>query len=181
MTLIFLGLIIWAAAHFWKRALPENRAKFGDKGKALVAFALAVALIFMIWGYRSADGTVFWGRSSALTGINNLLMVLAFYLFAASGAKTKITRSIRHPQLTAVVLWSVSHLLVNGDTPSFLLFGGLGLWAIAEMVVINRAEGPRGPYHDVPVRKEITAMIATIVMVVVVGGIHAVLGYNPFG
>ncbi len=181
MILLFLGLILWAAAHFWKRALPDNRARFGDKGKAIVALTLAVAIIFMIWGYRAWDGTFYWGRTPAMTGINNILMVFSFYLFAASGAKTKITRTIRHPQLSAVILWCVAHILVNGDTPSFVLFGGLMIWAIAEMVVINRAEGPRGPYHEVPVKKEFTAAVATVIMVIVVGGIHAILGYNPFG
>lgn len=181
MILLILGLLIWAGAHFWKRLAPGHRAKFGDRGKALVALALAVSIIFMIWGYRTADSTVFWGRSTALVGVNNLLMVVAFYLFAASGAKTRITRTVRHPQLTAVVVWSVAHLLVNGDTASFVLFGGLLVWAVAEMVVINRAEGPRGPYHEVPIRKEATAAIATIVVFVIVGAVHALLGYNPFG
>ncbi|MEY1554520.1 NnrU family protein [Yoonia sp. R2331] len=181
MILLILGLILWAAAHFWKRALPANRAQFGDKGKAIVALTLAVAIIFMIWGYRAWDGTFYWGRTPAMTGINNILMVFSFYLFAASGAKTKITKTVRHPQLTAVILWCVAHLVVNGDTPSFVLFGGLMVWAIAEIVVINRAEGPRGPYHEVPVKKEFTAAVATVIAVIVVGGIHAILGYNPFG
>jgi uncharacterized membrane protein len=108
-------------------------------------------------------------------------MVFAFYLFAASGAKTKVTKSIRHPQLTAVMLWSVAHLLVNGDVPSIVLFGGIFVWAAAEVVLINRATGPRGPYHAVPVKKEITAVIATIVVVAVVAAIHTALGHNPFG
>lgn len=181
MILTILGLAIWSAAHFWKRIAPDHRAGFGDKGKAIVAFSLAVAIIFMIWGYRSWDGTVYWGRSAALTGVNNLLMVLAFYLFASSGAKTKITAVVRHPQLTAVVVWAVAHLLVNGDTPSFVLFGGLAIWAMIEMAVISRAEGPRAPYHAVPIKKEITALVATVVVFTIVGGIHALLGYNPFG
>ena len=44
--------------------------------------------------------------------------------------------------LSGVVLWSAAHLLVNGDLPSVILFGGLGSWALLEMAVINRAEGP---------------------------------------
>ena len=181
MTLIALGLALWTVAHMWKRISPASRARFGDRGKALVAIASVVAIMLMVVGYRGADGTFYWGRSTILVGINNILMVVAFYLFAASGAKTKITKTIRHPQLTAIIVFSVAHLLVNGDTPSFLLFGGLLVWAVAEIVVINRAEGPRGPYHDVPVRKEVTAVVATVVVFVIVGAIHALLGYNPFG
>ena len=143
MTLILLGLIIWTAAHFWKRLAPAHRASVGDKGKGIVAFASVVGIVVMVIGYRGATGEFYWGRSPAMTGINNLLMLLSVYLFAASGAKTRITRFIRHPQLMAVKVWAVAHLLVNGDTPSFLLFGGMLAWAVVQMVLINRAEGPR--------------------------------------
>ena len=181
MIFLILGLVLWAGLHFWKRLAPDHRAGFGDKGKGIVAAGLVAAIVLMVIGYRGTDGTFYWGRSTALTGINNLLMVFAIYLFASSGAKTRITKAIRHPQLTAVVVWAVAHLLVNGDTPSFVLFGGLALWAVAEMSVINRAEGPRGPYHAVPIRKEVTALIATVVVTAIVSAVHIWLGYNPFG
>lgn len=181
MIYILAGLILWSGVHFWKRIAPKERAKFGDKGKGIVALGSVAGIILMVIGYKVADGTFYWGRSPAMTGINNLLMLFAFYLFAASGAKTRVTKAIRHPQLTAVVVWSVAHILVNGDSPSFLLFGGMAAWAIAEMLVINRAEGPRGPYHEVPIKKEITAVIATVVVFLVVATIHILLGYNPFG
>ncbi len=181
MIYILAGLILWSGLHFWKRIAPKERAKFGNKGKGIVAVGSVVAIVLMVIGYRMADGAFYWGRSPALTGINNLLMLFAFYLFASSGAKTKITKAIRHPQLTAVVVWSVAHILVNGDTPSFVLFGGMAAWAIAEMIVVSKAEGPRGPYHEVPVKKEITAVIATVVVFLVVATIHILLGYNPFG
>jgi uncharacterized membrane protein len=179
--LIILGLILWSAVHFWKRVAPDHRASFGDKGKMVVTIGSVVAIILMVIGYRGSQGTVFWDQTSGMTVLTNLLMVFAFYLFAASGAKTKVTKTIRHPQLTAVMLWSVAHLLVNGDVPSIVLFGGIFVWAAAEVVLINRATGPRGPYHAVPVKKEITAVIATIVVVAVVAAIHTALGHNPFG
>ncbi len=181
MFLILLGLILWSAAHFFKRALPTQRAAMGNTGKGLVAVASIVAIVLMVIGYRGSGGTVYWDRNPAMTGINNLLIVFAFYLFAASGAKTWITTKIRHPQLTAVSVWAVAHLLVNGDAPSFLLFGGLLVWAAAEIVVLNRVQPDWTPAHAVPIRKEITAVIATVIVVGIVGAIHTWLGYNPFG
>ncbi|WP_102107721.1 NnrU family protein [Oceaniglobus roseus] len=180
MILILLGLILWAGSHYWKRLAPGSRAQAGDKGKIVVAIASVLGIVLMVIGYRGAEGTFFWGPSAALVGINNLLVLFAFYLFASSGAKTRITRRIRHPQLTAVKVWAVAHLLVNGDTPSFLLFGGLLAWAVGEVILINRAEPAWTPAHPVPVRKEITAIIATVVVFAVVAGIHTWLGVNPF-
>lgn len=181
MFLILLGLILWSAAHFLKRALPAQRAAMGNAGRGAVAVVSIIGIVLMVIGYRGAEGTVYWGRTAPMTGINNLLMLFAFYLYAASGAKTWITTKIRHPQLTALIVWSVAHLLVNGDTPSFLLFGGLLVWALAEIAVLNRVQPAWTPAHAVPIRKEITAVIATVLVFGVVAAIHIWLGYNPFG
>jgi len=108
-------------------------------------------------------------------------MVLAFYLYAASGAKTWITTRIRHPQLTAVKVWAVAHLLVNGDVPSFVLFGGLLAWAVASVVLINRAQPVWLRNPPAPMAKEVTAVVATVVVVAIVSAIHSWLGYWPFG
>lgn len=181
MTLILLGLILWSGSHFWKRLAPVHRAAMGDKGKLVVTVASIAGIVLMVIGYRMAETTLYWGRSPALTGINNLMMLLAFYLFAASGSKARITQYIRHPQLTAVMIWAVAHLLVNGDTASFVLFGGMLVWASSEIQLINRAAPDWTPAHDVPIKKEITAVVATFVVFGVVAGIHIALGYNPFG
>lgn len=181
ILILILGLIIWSGVHFWKRLAPAHRESMGDQGKMIVTIGALAGLVLMIVGYRWADTTYYWGRTPAMTGINNLLMLLAFYLFAASGSKARITHYIRHPQLTAVKLWAVSHLLVNGDTASFVLFGGLLVWAGSEVALINRAVPRPTPAHDVPIRKEISAVVATVVAFGIVSAVHAWLGYNPFG
>lgn len=182
MILILLGLVLWAGAHFFKRLAPGIAGGMSEGArKGGVAVASVLAIVLMVIGYRAAYGTVYWSVNPALRGINNLLVLFAFYLYAASGAKTRITRVIRHPQLTAVIVWAVAHLLVNGNSESFLLFGGLLAWAAAEIVVLNRAQPEWTPAHEVPIRKEITAVVAAIVAVGVVGAIHTWLGYNPFG
>lgn len=181
MTILIAGVLLWSAAHLFKRVAPEARARLGDRGRGMVAVALLLSVVLMVIGYKSADGPFWWGRSTALTGINNLLLLLAFYLFAASGAKTRVTRLTRHPQLIAFSLWAIGHLLVNGDLPSFVLFGGLLIWALAEMAIINAQDGPYTPPEPVPMRKEIVAVVAAVVVFAIVSAIHAFLGYNPFG
>ncbi|MFP4274233.1 MAG: NnrU family protein [Paracoccaceae bacterium] len=181
MALLILGLALWIGAHLFKRVAPDARARLGDTGKALVAVAVLVSIVLMTLGYRQADTAVFWGRHPATVGINNLLMLLSVYLFAASGMKTRITRYVRHPQLSAVKAWAVAHLLVNGDVASIVLFGGLLAWAVAEVVVINRAT-PRPPAPaPVPISKEIMALAGTVVVFGLISAIHYWLGYPVFG
>ena len=179
MFILILGVALWWAAHLLKRLAPGLRDRIGRGG---VAAALAVSVLLMVIGYRMADGPYWWGASAPLKGINNLLVLLAFYLYAASGMKTRITHHLRHPQLTGFALWAFAHLLPNGDLPSFVLFGGLGVWALVEMAVINRAVPDWTPPSDeVPLRKELMAVAGAVIVTLVVGLIHAWLGYNPFG
>jgi len=185
MTLLILGVLLWWAAHLMKRLAPGARAslqdRMGDGSKGLFAVLIVVSVVLMTIGYQNYTGAFYWGRNAALVGINNLLMLLAIYLFAASGARTRITKYVRHPQLTAFKAWAISHLLVNGDTASFILFGGLLAWAVVSVIVINRQTECPAPADSYPMRKEVTAVIATLVVFGLVSAVHIWLGYNPFG
>ena len=184
MILLVAGVVLWWAAHLLKRAAPTVRARLGEPGKGLVALLLVISVVLMVMGYRSADGTFYWGRDPMWVGINNILMVIAFYFYAASGAKGAkiwLGTKVRHPQLTGFSIWAVAHLLVNGDMPSFVLFGGLLVWALVEIVVINAQEGPWTPPPRAPFKKEIVAIVVTLVVVVVVMGVHYWLGVPPWG
>lgn len=182
MLIMILGLLLWWGAHFWKRAAPASRTRFGDAGKGIVTGVLLLSVVLMVIGYKMADGPYWWGATPMLKGINNVMVLIAFYLFAASGMKTGITRHLRHPQLTAFALWAAGHVLVNGDLPSLVLFGGLMLWAVAEIAVLNSI-APRWtpPAHPVPIRKEGVAVVAALVAFAVVGLIHGWIGPSPFG
>ena len=185
MILLILGLILWIAAHMFNRVAgrPKIAPSAGAPYKVMSLIILA-SVAMMVFGYRAADGTVFWGRSPALVGVNNLLMITAFYCYAASAAKDVkiwLGRKIRHPQLTGFGIWAVAHLLVNGDTPSFILFGGLLAWAIVHARLLNATEGAWEPLPAAPMKKEIAAVVITLVVVTVVMGIHYALGVQPWG
>jgi uncharacterized membrane protein len=181
MTLLILGVALWWAAHLFKRLAPQRRARLGDPGKGLVAVVLVLSVVLMVIGYRGADFIYVWNPPAAFTHVNNLLMILAFYLYAASGAKTWITTKIRHPQLTGFKTWAVAHLLVNGDLAAIILFGGLLAWAVVTVIILNRAAREWIPPGPAPARKEVTTVVATIVVVGVVMAIHNWLGVQPWG
>ncbi|WP_151718729.1 NnrU family protein [Gemmobacter serpentinus] len=180
MFLLATGVILWIAAHLFKRLAPGRRAAMGDAGRLAVTVTVIASVILMVIGYRMADGAFYWGRTPALVGINNLLMLVSVYLFAASGMKTWIARRLRHPMLVGVVLWSIAHLLVNGDTPSFLLFGGIGAWALVQMALINR-DGAWVPPAAKPAKFEAMALAGTVLVFGAIAGLHYALGYPAFG
>ncbi|MEQ8897330.1 MAG: NnrU family protein [Roseovarius sp.] len=180
MIWLILGVLLWSLAHLFKRIAPAKRAAMGDGGKGAVAVASLAGIVLMVIGYRMAEGAFFWGRTPMTAGINNLLMIVAVYLFAASGMKTAVARKMRHPMLIGVKTWALAHLLVNGDVPSFVLFGGLMAWAVIEVIVINKSE-PWVPPEPAPARKEIMAVVGTVVVFGGIALIHGWLGYPVFG
>jgi uncharacterized membrane protein len=181
MLLLTSGVALWWGAHLFKRLAPGARASMGKAGRGAVALALILSVLMMILGYRLAEGAFFWGRHPATVGINNLLMVAALYFTSPGPRKGALFYRMRHPMLTGFLLWSLAHLLVNGDTPSFVLFGGLGLWAVVEMVVVNRAVPGWVPPAKGRLVKDGIFLVASLVLLAVIGAIHTWLGYPVFG
>lgn len=146
MLLLSIGIVWWATIHLTPSVAPEFRRKMIDRlgepvWKGLFALDILIALALIVIGWRSAAvQTVYlppaWGRQAAL-----LLMALSVFLFGAAQGKSAVRRFVRHPMLASVVTWSVAHLIANGDLRSLVLFGGLGIWALVEMPLINRREG----------------------------------------
>ena len=139
MIWLVLGVDLWSYSHLMQRMTPGIRARLGDSwGKGIVAVLSFVALGVMIYGYKHADNVELWSPPGFLRHINNLLMLVAVVGFNIGLSRGVMRTWTRHPMLGAVMVWAVAHLLVNGDLASLILFGGIGLWALAEMLLINR-------------------------------------------
>ena len=183
MTLLILGLILWIAAHYFKRLMPAQRAAMGDKGKGLVALAIVASLALMIIGYRTADFIPVWTPPAFFTGINNLAMILALWVYgssAAKGAKAWPAYKTRHPQLLAVKIWAAAHLLVNGDLASIILFGGMLAWAVGSVIMINREQPDWAAPAPAGKKTYMRLIVISLVMYIAIAALHAWLGVNPF-
>ena len=179
MVYLILGLVLWSAAHLFKRLAPAPRARLGDAGKGLVALGILAGLALMVFGYRQAEFVNLWFPPVWTVHLNNLLMLLALFVFGMSATKGRLRGAMRHPQLTAVKIWAVAHLLVNGDLASVILFGGLLAWAVSEVIVINRSEDWVRPQPG-PAKKDLLLVAITVVAYLAIGFIHNWLGVWPF-
>ena len=182
MLMLTLGVALWSVAHLFKRLAPAARDGMGDLGKLVVTVALIGSLVMMISGYQDASGPVWWGRQPLWVSISNILMLFAFYMMVASSMKVRITSMVRHPQLTAIKAWSVSHLLVNGDLSSLILFGGLLGWAVVSVIIINRQDGKDAMTGGNPGwSREALAVLVSVGLYGAVAHAHAYLGYPVHG
>ena len=180
-TLLILGLALWSGAHWFKRLAPKARAGLGDAGKGLVALLILASLALMIFGYQGAEGPTLWDRHPATVGINNLLMVLATYLLIASQVRSKLAQVMRHPMLIAVKTWCLAHLLVNGDLASIVLFGGLLVWAVVSVILINKQSPWQKSQAPISPAKEAIAIAITLVAFGGITWLHYWLGHPAFG
>ena len=181
MTLRILGLLLWSQAHFFKRLAPARHAALGDRSKKIVAVLIVISVVVMIFGYRMADFIPIWTPPAFLTGINNLLMLAAFFLIGMSATKGRLKGWMRHPMLLAVKVWALAHLMVNGDLASIVLFGGMLAWAVMSVILINRAEPAYVRPEPGPASKDILLVVISIVTFVIAAVVHLALGVNPFG
>ncbi len=146
MSLLIAGVLIWSLTHMSIRLVPNIRAALIARVgyfpyQGIFSLPILIGLYCIVVGWKTmGPGEPLYILSGAKT-ISMVLMALAACLFVASKAPTDIRQYLRHPQLTSVMLWAMAHLLANSDPRSLILFGGLWLWAMTEIFLINRAVG----------------------------------------
>lgn len=178
--LLIAGVAIWWGAHVFKRVTPERRAAMGDAGRGYVSIALLASIVLMVLGYRATPFVPLWSGPGFFLHLNNLMVLIALFLFSPAPKRGKLLAGMRHPQLIAFKLWAIAHLLVNGDVASVILFGGLLAWAVVSVIVINRAEPQWTPREGGTLAKDAMFLAASVVLLVVLGSIHGWLGPWPF-
>ena len=155
MWMLVGGIALFFAAHVIP-TLPEFRTRLvGTVGSgpytglfALISFA---ALLLIVLGYGQMQGLArgnpqLWVPPYWTKHITMLLMVPAMVLLVAAYVPTRIRTAVRHPMLTAVILWAFGHLLSNGDLASGLLFGSFFAYGVYDMISASQraAFGPLG-------------------------------------
>ena len=185
MALLILGLILWTAAHLLGVMAPARRAdldaRFG-KGPArgLMAVVILLSVALMVIGYQRAEFIEVWQPPAFLTHLNNLLMLVAIFLFVAGRFPSVVRRKIRHPQLTAAKTWAFAHLAVNGDLASIVLFGGILAWAVLSVIATNRRDGARGNLPEATGQGLVVHIAVALIVFSVVAWVHIWVGVWPF-
>ena len=128
--------------------------------KAYVGVYSVVSIVLLVLLVRAYNATVptalLWPTVDLLRLVPLVLMPLALLLVIGgvvtrnptsvgvvleSGAEVPVVgvmRITRHPVQCGILVWSVSHLLANGDLPSLLFFGSFALVSGYGMVLIDR-------------------------------------------
>lgn len=144
MTLLITGLVLFLGIHLVP-ALPALRARWvnvlgEERYKITFTLVAALGLALIVAGYAMAPrGAQLFAPSPTARAIAPLAMVASFILLASANMKTHIRARIHHPMLIGIIVWSVVHLLANGDARGTLLFASFLVYAVVDLAsAINR-------------------------------------------
>jgi len=154
MALLIIGLLLFLGIHsisifaldFRNRQIEKNHLAW-KAGYSIIAL---IGFFLIVQGYAQAklEPTLLYVTPPWLGHVSALLMLPVFILFIAPYFPGKIRAVTKHPQLIAVKLWAVSHLLVNGMLADVVLFGAFLTWAVVDRISMKTRSTQ--PAHHLP-------------------------------
>ena len=131
---LFIGIHLMPGVPGLRKSL---RGALGKQAYRGVFSLIAVGgFVWVIFAHMDAPYTELWAAPGWTRLIPLAVMPLVLVLFA-SASTPGMQKVTRHPQLWALWLWAVSHLLINGDAASVMMFGALALFALIAQPLID--------------------------------------------
>jgi uncharacterized membrane protein len=186
MTMLIVGVLLWAVVHLMPAVAPGFRQGLIDKlgstpYRGLFALLVFGTLFVIVRGWQAAPEEYVFVPGPWSQPVGLILMILAFVLIGAAYYQTAIRRLIRHPMLSGVILWSISHILTGGTTRALVMFGGIGIWAVLEILLINRREGEYTRPVAPGIRGELVGVFISGIIFMIVLFLHPYFtGVTPY-
>jgi uncharacterized membrane protein len=141
MWQLYLGLILFCGTHLFSTIFPASRDRFKANMsvgafKGLYSLANAVGLALLVWAYVAGrgEGTLLYEPWYAARHVALLIILLAFILIFSNGSQSHIRGTVKHPFSIGIALWSIAHLMMNGEPAVVGIFGGFLVVALADLV-----------------------------------------------
>ena len=146
MELLIAGILLWSVTHLFPSVAGGTRDKLaGALGenlyRGLFSLDIVLAVILIVWGWKTATATAVYYPPLFGSPLIAGLMLIAFILFIRLGRSRQPQTLCSSPADGWRYRLGHCPLAANGDSRSLVLFGGLGIWAILEILLINRRDG----------------------------------------
>jgi len=144
MAQLILGLALFIGGHsisIFAMPLRDKMVANSEVAwKILYSIVALIGVVLIAKGYAEARyaPVILYTSPLWLKHVAALLLLPAFILLPAPYFPGRISSAAKHPQLVAVKLWAVAHLLVNGTLADVLLFGSLLAWAVIDRISMKR-------------------------------------------
>jgi uncharacterized membrane protein len=178
MTLLCVGLALFFLSHMLPM-FPERRAalvaRWGPaRYKGMFSAASALGLLLIVVGYAYGErGGQWFAPFPAARAAAPAAMIVVFILLAAANSPSHIRATLRHPMLLALLVWSIVHLLANGDARGSILFGAFAVYGIVDLLSVLQ----RGAIKSFTprLRADVISIVAGSALALLVMTFHRVL------
>ena len=180
MFVLALGLFLMLGVHVFAGLRgPRGRLveRIGaDPYRGLHSLVAAAGLALIVWGfirYRADAWDPVWAPPERARDVTVALMWCALVSLACvNKAPGKVRGWLRHPLLASVTLWSLAHLISNGDAGGMLLFGAFFVWSIyARIALVRRGDVGAAPSAAFT-RADATSLAAGTIALVALSLLH---------
>ncbi len=173
MLYLLLGILVFFGVHVVRMLKPDFRNRqieaLGEgPWKGMYSAASLAGLALIVWGWMQyrEEAPIFYFPPDWSRHIAALLVLGAFILnFAAYMPTGRIKAAVGHPFLLAVILWSIAHLLANGDLASLMVFGSFLIYALWNRVAVAARPEPAPAF--VSIKGDILAVVIGVVTYVI--------------
>lgn len=147
MALLIIGLAAFLGFHLIRVVAPGVRTgmieRFGKTGWIAGYSILSLAtLALLVYGFGQArleSGEPLYVSPPWMVHITVTLMLVALILAVSSVLPAGyIATKTRHPLITAVKVWALAHLLVNGEVYAIVTFVAFLAWAVLLRIAAKR-------------------------------------------
>ena len=153
-----VALLVFMASHAVPALSGIKGALVSRLGRGGYGAVFGVISLLLLWWVIAAAGRApfvsIWDQQIWMRWLINLVMPLVVLLICLSvgapnplsfggraegfdPARPGIAGVVRHPLLWALLIWSLVHMLVNGDLAHVILFGLFALYAAVGMAMID--------------------------------------------
>jgi len=188
MQQFLIGLVLFFGLHSISIVALPLRDKLNAMSaivwQSAYGILSVVGIVLIARGYADLrlEPVILYVSPNWLRYFSAILLLPVFAFFFAPYFPGRIKTALKHPQLVAVKLWALAHLLVNGTLADVLLFGTFLIWAVVDRISMKKRESrsipgaPESGVNDI-----ILVVIGLGVYVGMVFWFHGFLfGVEPF-
>lgn len=177
MALFIAGITLFCIVHMFPAMAPASRDnlvfKLGEnKYKGIYSLLILAGIVLIVFGWKASIPRAVYAPPLMPGLVPSALVFIGLVLFFASQMNGYFKRTLRHPQMIGTLSWAAAHLLTNGDSRSLVLFGSLAVWAVLEIILCNRRDGPRTELPPASAKYDLLAIVIGAAVFAIVGYLH---------
>jgi len=186
MAILIVGLVLFSMSHLIP-SFPKMRENIiGCSGlkryKLVFSFVSLISVVLIVYGFNIAPTSSLYLTPESGNLVAIILMFLTTYLFMSNSVGSPPSSAqfyTAHPLNWGVILWSISHLVSNGDLAGVIMFSTFLLMSVVSIYSGNRRGAKPKKDARPPALQELVFLIVVAIVYSVLLWGHGYIAGRP--